>query len=507
MWRALGSDAWSDDGDDMRLAALGLYYQANTFCPIAADAGAFGNGGIVHGGEITEQFAGSSTALGGFLAAGDALGVEVVPLIYAEAICSGPVTKQALEWLVGNMREQLVSRGPWEGVLLALHGAAVAQHVLDADGELAMRVRCAVGRRVPIGAVLDMHANISPRLAKAVNVLVVTPARTHPDTWERAVQCARLVVRTARGEIAPQMAAVPARVLNAGCPDPGQEPMAGLVAAAAEIGDRPGMLSASVAAGFPYADVPHMGMSCLVIHDGDHCAATSAAHELSCAVWTQRRGLQRCGFFVEEALDRAERDPTSPVLLLDAGDDIASGAPGDSTVILSAAVRRGVRSMLLPLCDPEAVRLCSNAEAGAWVRLRVGARHAHSAGPPVAVEGRVRVVIDGAVDRPGSAQGMARLDDAGTIAVVDTSDDNTLVLTSRRTRDPGGELCSCGVNPGAYRIVVAKRATVRTALAPVAARVITVDTDGITPLGLHRLPYVGRPRPLYPFEAGVMTHR
>ena len=51
-----------------------------------------------------------------------------------------------------------------DGVLLDLHGAMVAEHLEDGEGELLRRVR-AVAPGVPIGVALDMHANLSDTIA------------------------------------------------------------------------------------------------------------------------------------------------------------------------------------------------------------------------------------------------------------------------------------------------------------------------------------------------------
>lgn len=354
----------------MRLATLGLMHEANTFSPILADQRMFDDGGVVRGTQIIEQYAESTATLGGFLAAGDGRDVEVVPLVFAFINPIGPITKNAFETLVGEMLDRLLSQGPWDGVLLALHGAAVAEHHLDADGEIATRVRRIVGPDVPVGAVLDMHANISQRLIDALTVTLVYQTNPHIDARDRAIDCAELVVRTARREIRPEQALVQLPlVVNIARQDTSEMPMADLVDAAADIAARPGMLSASVIEGFPYADVPQMGMSCLTIHDGDQDAAVEAAQELAWLTWASRGDLQARGASVGEALDIAERETTGPVVLLDVGDNIPGGAPGDSTAILAAAVQRGMRSLVQTLWDPDAVNACMAAAVGSTVQL------------------------------------------------------------------------------------------------------------------------------------------
>jgi microcystin degradation protein MlrC len=491
----------------MRLAMLGLYHEANTFSPILADRELFAAGGVLRGREIVDEYASSATTLGGYLAAGEKLGVEVVPLVFAFVNPIGAITEDAFEALVDEMIGQLAGHGPWDGVLLNLHGAAVAEHVPDADAEIASRVRRVVGPAAPVGAVLDLHANVSQRLVDALTVTLVYQTNPHVDAAQQAMRCAELVVQAARGEIEPKqwLIRLPL-VANIARQDTSEEPMATLVAAAAQVASRPGMLSASVVEGFPYADVPQMGMSCLVIHDGDQFEAKRAAQSLAAVVWTCRADLQAQGLSVDAALDLVEREPAGPVVLLDVGDNIGGGAPGDSTVILAAAMRRRIRSLVQTLWDASAVRACAEAGVGAEVELSVGARHEHSAGSPVRVTGRVRLLSDGRFEDPAATHGGFRFYDMGPTAVLETAGGHTLALTSRQIMNTSRQqLLSLGIDPARYRVVVAKGVNgPRAAYGPIAARMLVVDTDGITAMGLDRFDYTRRPRPLYPFEPAAV---
>ncbi|GAA3143311.1 microcystin degradation protein MlrC [Kribbella aluminosa] len=487
----------------MRLALLGIYHETNTFSPIHADRELFSAGGVWRGAEIVEAYATSSTTNGGFLVAGAELGVEVIPLMFAFVTPTGPITADAFDRLVGEMIDMLRAQGPWDGVLLNLHGAAVAENFVDADAEIAARVRAEVGAGVPVGAVLDMHANLTQRLLDALTVTLVYQTNPHVDAKQQAIRCTQLIVRAIRGEIQPQQAmmALPL-VANIACQDTGEQPMAMLLAKARDIAARAGLLSLSVLEGFPYADVPQLGMSCLAIHDGDLEVARRSAHELAAAVWAQRRELQVTGMSVDEALDAAAAERSGPVVLLDAGDNIGGGSPGDSTVILGAAVRSGQRSFVQVLCDPKSARQCIDVGVGAELSLVIGAWQSHSAGEPVPVHGRVRAVSDGRFEEPTPTHGGFRFFDMGPTAVLDTTAGHTLILTSTAVMSTScQQLLSVGVVPSAYRIVVAKGVnSPRAGYAPIAARMIVVDTDGITAMDLSRFDYRHRRRPLYPFE-------
>jgi microcystin degradation protein MlrC len=150
-----------------RVAALGLFHESNTFAPRPAGYRQFEESGIHRGDELVAAFAGSRATMGGYLAATDLFSLEVVPLAFAQANPMGIITRDAFERLAEELIALLERNGPWDAVLLAQHGAAVAEHAEDADGEFVARVRSVVGPDVPIGLSLDLHANVSTRMSRA----------------------------------------------------------------------------------------------------------------------------------------------------------------------------------------------------------------------------------------------------------------------------------------------------------------------------------------------------
>ncbi|HET6314841.1 MAG TPA: M81 family metallopeptidase, partial [Chloroflexota bacterium] len=349
----------------MRLATLGLSHETNTFARLPATYERFAEDGILRGEEIVRQYAQSHATLAGYLEANGWPDVEVVPLLFTQTNPIGTITADAFERIVGEMIELLRDNGPWDGVLLALHGAAVSEDYPDADGEIAARVRAAVGADVPVGLSIDMHANISQKMVDNVTATVVYRTNPHLDPRPRARECADIIVRAIRGDIRPlQALEMPPVAINIVKQFTGEEPMRSLVGDVEQVLTRRGMLSASVAEGYPYADVVEMGMSFLAVHDGDAAAAREAAEWLAGRAWERRAEFVGDTPGPEEALRQAIAASRGPVVLMDVGDNIGGGSPGDSTVLLAAAQRLGVRRYLQTLFDPEAVAACVAAGAG-----------------------------------------------------------------------------------------------------------------------------------------------
>lgn len=488
----------------MKVAILGFHHESNTFAPVPASLEQFLRAGVVEGDQLVADYAESHATLAGFIEVASAeADVEMLPLVYADLNPMGTITDEAFEVIVGRMLDRLHEYGPFDAVLLALHGAAVADHIRDVDGEIIERVRKLVGPDATIGVTLDMHANISKRMVEIPDVVNTYMTNPHLDARIRAVQCARLTLRAARGEIVPVVAhAAPPLIVNILRQGTGDLPMRDLVARAAAAEQLPGVLSVSVAEGFPYADVEEMGMSFLAVTDGDPVMADTIARSLAERAWDVRADLQGDGVPVEEALQRAMSAPRGPVVLLDVGDNVGGGSPADSTHVLAAAVRLGATGLFHSLCDPGAVGACQRAGVGARVDLHVGGKTDRMHGDPVAITGVVRSLDDGRFEEPQATHGGKRFFDAGPRAVLETDMGNTLLLTSRPMGNTSlQELRSAGVEPLAMRIIVAKGVqSPRGAYEPIATEMIQLDSPGCTSSVVTDLPYRHRRRPMYPYE-------
>ena len=487
----------------MRLATLGFFHESNTFVHGRTGLAQFVETEWLYGDAIRRFHQEDHSSMAGFLAIGEQKGVEVVPLVFARATPSGAIASEAFERIADEMVELLEHGGTWDGVLLVLHGAAVSEEFLDADGELIARVRAAVGKNVPIGLTLDMHANVSRRMIENVTATTMYRTNPHVDARERAAECAQIIVRAIRGEVRPVQGFAPLpAVINILRQATSDQPMREIVDDIERVLDRPGVLSASVAQGYPYADVAEMGMASLVVHDGSPSEANAAARWLAEQIWGRRADFVGVGAPVEEALLAAAAAPAGPVVLMDVGDNIGGGAPGDSTVLLDAARRLGVGRLLMILLDAEAVDVCRAAGPGQRVKMLVGGKSDRYS-EAVEVAGRVRSVADGRFEEPTPTHGGFRHFDPGVTAVLDTDDDHTLVLMSRLVPPVSiRQLTTVGIQPSDYAVVVAKGVqSPRPAYEPVAIRIILVDTPGVTSADLPAFDYVNRSSPLFPFEA------
>jgi microcystin degradation protein MlrC len=484
----------------MRIAIAGFMHESNTFAPLPTDRRRFQEGSWTEGDAILDAWGQAHHEVGGFLAASQSLGFEPVPTLMAWATPAGPVDDAVLDEVVDTIVDRL-AREPVDGLLIALHGAMVTPRFPSADGEVLRRLRGAFGPDFPIVATLDFHANVSPAMTEAADPLVGYQTYPHVDQKACGMKAAELMIATVRREVRPVVGlSKPPLILNLLAQDTDREPMRSLMLQARELERAEGIISVSLMAGFPYADVPDMGPSVIAVADGDRDLAQAAADRLAEAVWAVREALDVHCPNPEEAVRMALSEQRTPVVLVDLGDNVGGGSAGDGTVLLAEFMRQGATGAIVTLFDPEAQRLAREVGPGGSFETSVGGQVDDRHGPPVEVVGTVRSLHDGRWRETEARHGGRLENDQGPTAVVDLEAGITLVLNSLRTPPFSlGQLTSLSVEPREARVIVVKAAVAhKAAYGPIAARMIEVDTPGLTAINPSRFEYRHVRRPMYP---------
>ncbi len=486
----------------MRIGIISLQHESNTFLAAPTTLEHFRRGVLGQGEEVRRVYGSSHHEVCGFFRGLAEAGLDAVPIFAAQAVPGGIVTAATYEALREQMLTALDRVGRLDGLLVAPHGAGVAENEPDMDGHWLSAVRERVGGDLPIICTLDPHANISPRMIAACDATITYRTNPHLDQHQRGIEAAELMARTLRGEVRPvQAARFPPLAINIERQSTDESPCQELEARARACLNRPRVLTTSIALGFPYADVAEMGACCIAVTDGDPALARSIADELSAQLMAERELYRGKLIGVEEAIEQAARMPR-PVCLLDMGDNIGGGSPGDGTILAHALHRRRLGPSLVCLCDPQAVSIVAAAGAGATCELTVGGKTDGLHGPPLTTKFRVLSLHEGTFEESQVRHGAAPRYDMGLTAIVEAESGLVVMLTSLRVPPFSlGQLTSCGLVPARFRVIVAKGVH-----APVAAyrevcpSLIRVNTPGVTTADMTQLNYRARRRPLFPFE-------
>ncbi|MDP6821904.1 MAG: M81 family metallopeptidase [Dehalococcoidia bacterium] len=493
-----------------RIAAFGIHHETNSFSSRKTTLESFRRSGlqregVQRGTRIEEMHRGAKTVFTGFFDAADRLGFDLVPILFAATDPGGTISAEAFDQLTGEALAVLRDRGPWDGVLLNQMGAAVSESYPDMDGEIARRTREIVGPGTPVVMTLDLHANVSQRMARETDALVIYHTNPHLDAVPRANEACDLLVRMISGEIKPAHALeMPPMVIGIMHQNTNVQPMKGIIDDLLDVQQRPGVLHASVGQGYPWSDVDEMGFACYVLHEKSEKEARRLARWITGRAWDRRAEFaEEVGMTPADAVRHGLAADAKPVVLLDAGDNIGAGSSGDSTVILEEAMAQGARSYLQTLRDPEAVAVCDAVGIGETVSMLVGGKTDGLHGRPLPITGTVRELSEGAFEDNRALHAGWTFYDQGRCAVVECDSGPTLLLVSSSIGNVSLEqYYSVGLRPEEFKIVVAKGVmSPRPAYEPIAAEMILVNSPGATSADLSTFHYAHRRTPLYPFEA------
>jgi microcystin degradation protein MlrC len=357
-----------------------------------------------------------------------------------------------------------------------------------------------LGPSVPIMLGLDHHANVTARMLAAVDAVVGHRTQPH-DQFDTGFIGTRLLLRIIAEGLHPTMAMRKIPLVTH------QEqfltsrgPMRTWFDRARAMEADPRVLQAAPFPMQPWLDVAEGGWTAVVVTDGDQALAERLADELADLAWSLRDDfLVREAIGIDEAVRMADAEPEGVVVLSDTGDTVFGGAAGDSTLILEAMLRLGIRGpALVPMIAPRLVAQLFAAGEGARVTLPVGAEVATAFFSPVTVTGTIRRLGPGRVAVSGYQDTEI---DMGRTAVLEIGP-VTLLVTERR--GVAGNLPDVyrafGITPEAAKMVVLKTASNFQYFAPMTKRLIRVDTRGPGQSDVFTLPWKRLPRPIYPLD-------
>ncbi len=489
-----------------RIAIGGILHETHTFMERATSLADFAAQSLHYGADMLSGMRGTRSGIGGMIERATEMGWQLLPTLYATAMPGGTVTAAAYDELLNQLSDRLEQSLPVDGLLLALHGAMVAEGQLDAESDIVTRARALVGEATPIVVLLDMHGNISPRLVELADVLLAYDTNPHIDAYARGVEAAAIMARLLRRELRPTAAyARPALLLPAQSTGTALPPLAPVHNRAAEMETLDEVVCIAVMAGFAYADTPFIGPSIIVTTDGQLELAAACADELSALLYEQRSAATSSFLAPDEAVRLAASREEGPVILVDSADNIGGGTSGDGTDALVAMLAHDVDEGAIVLADAEAVDICWRAGIAAEVTLDVGGKVDRWHGPPVTVTGTARALSDGVFECEvpdyhfasfyGSAVHMGR---SVWLRVAGVN----ILLTERKTPPLDlAQLRHIGIVSESQRMIVVKSAVAyRAAYMPIAAEAIEMDSAGLCSANLARFPYRHLQRPVYPLD-------
>lgn len=478
----------------MRLFMAALLTETNTFSPIPAGLGSFTSWEYHRddGSRKPPQFA--NIPLIPWRALAEAAGYEVIESLSTFSTPSGPVLTSAYETLRDTILEDLRRQGPFNVVLLFLHGSMVAHGYEDCEGDILARARDIVGRTVTVGVEIDPHCSLTEAMCANADVIVVFKEYPHTDIAERAHDLFSLCDKAARKAVRPVMAWHDCRMISVWRTS--SEPTRSFVARMKALEGHDGVLSVSFAHGFPWGDVPDLGARTLVVTDNDLPRAEALSAELAREIWDMRDQTFARHDTIDEGIDAALAAPRGPVVLADVADNAGGGAPGDNTAVLRRLIERRVTGVAIGcFWDPVAVQFCREAGVGARFELRIGGKCGRASGDPIDLMVTVRNVLD-SHSQEGLSDGRF---DCGASAWVEADGVDVVLISQRGQTHAPDAFTGLGCTLADKRIVVVKSSQhFYAGFAPIAAEIRYVSAPGALTMDFANIPYVRKIAPFWP---------
>lgn len=473
-----------------RIAIAGIGIESSTFSPALSKESSFT---IKRGNQIY-------TSYPGFMYDNSSIRNKAVwlPAVTARSLPGGAVPRDDYEKMVGYILDSLKKNIPYDGLFLDIHGAMSVVGLDDPEGDLIVRIRKIIGARTIISTSMDLHGNVSVRLAELSDLITCYRMAPHEDAQEtkkRSVE--QLLERLATGKGKPRYKAwIPVPILLPGEQTSTRiEPAKSLYAEVNEMAVKPGVLEAAVWMGYPWADEPRNHGVVMVTGD-DEKAVASSAELLASHFWRVRNEFHFVAptESLAKCLDKALKSTKRPFFISDSGDNPTAGGAGDVTWSLQQILNRaefktvgGPVLIYASIPGPDMVEKALSAGIGKSVRGWVGAKVDNRYAPPLLIEGTVKAIYQGDPH-------------ADVEVVIQTGSVYVIVTKKRKPYHKEVDFTRLNLEPRKVDIVVVKIGYLEPELYEMKADWLLALTPGGVDQDLSRLPYKRIQRPMFPID-------
>lgn len=422
-----------------------------------------------------------------------------VPTLRAHALPGGTVTREAYESLVGKTLKMLKEAGPYDGLFFDIHGAMSVVGLDDPEGDFIARIREVIGKEPIISTSMDLHGNVSKRLAEHTDLITCYRMAPHEDaiaSKKRAVDL--LLERLENGKGKPRYKAwIPVPILLPGEKTSTRiEPGKSLYAKVNPAARQEGILDAAIWIGYAWADEPRNHAVVMVTGD-DRKKVTTTAEQLANDFWEVRNDFEFVAptATLEQSLDLALGSKAHPYFISDMGDNPTAGGAGDVTWTLKEILSRqefksqkGPSVIYASIPGPELVEKALVAGVGASIEAYVGAAVDHRFAPPVKLSGTIMAIEQGDIN-------------AETEVVVKVGSINVIVTKKRKPYHRESDFTRLGLNPRETDIIIVKIGYLVPELYDMRADWVMALTPGGVDQDLERLDYKRINRPMFPLDS------
>lgn len=426
---------------------------------------------------------------------------EWIPTLVGKSLPGGTVTREAYESLVTKSLIMLKENGPYDGLFFDIHGAMSVVGLDDPEGDLIARIRAVIGDDVLISTSMDLHGNVSERLAMHSDLITCYRMAPHEDAIEskkRAVT--NLLDRLENGKGKPTYKAwVPVPILLPGEKTSTRiEPGKSLYAKIPDITKQEGVIDAAIWIGYAWADEPRNHAVVMVTGD-DKEQVEKGAEKLAQSFWDVRKQFEFVAptTTLDESLKLALASDKKPYMISDMGDNPTAGGAGDVTWTLKELLARpefksdkGTSLIYASIPGPEFVAKALEIGVGGKIKAEAGAAVDNRFAGPLLLDGTITAIKEGDTN-------------AEIEVVVKVGSIHVIVTKKRKPYHHLSDFTNLGLNPKETNIVVVKIGYLVPELYDIRGDWTMALTPGGVDQDLNRLGYKRIKRPMFPLDSNM----
>ena len=479
-----------------RVAVGGFLHETNTFAPTKATYDAFVHGGgwprMELGNDILKVVRNVNVGLAGFIDAALSEGWELVSTIFAAATPSAHVTKDAYERIAKVLIDGIAAAGPLDAVYLDLHGAMVAEHLDDGEGEILARVRKVIGKDLPLVVSLDLHANVTPEMVEHADALIAYRTYPHVDMADTGRACARhlaLLLKT-KQRFAKAFRQLPFLIpISWQCTN--DQPTKSIYEKLAAL-QSDAVPTLSFAPGFPAADFADCGAS-VFAYGKTQADADAAADKIAKIVEGHENDFDGKIYSPDQGVQLAmklAKGAKKPIIIADTQDNPGAGGDSDTTGMLRALVRnKAERAATGVIYDPESAKAAHQAGEGATVTLSLGGKSGIPGDAPYKETFVVEKLSEGNFIAPGPYFGGRQME-MGPSACLRINGVRVVVASHKSQLADQALYRYVGIEPTEQAILVNKSSVhFRADFEPIAEKLLICAAPGAMPADPATLPW------------------
>lgn len=424
-----------------------------------------------------------------------------IPTMRGHALPGGTVTREAYESLVTKTLDMLEKNGPYDGLFFDIHGAMSVVGLDDPEGDFIIRVREVIGKNTIISTSMDLHGNVSRRLAENTDLITCYRMAPHEDALEskkRAVD--NLLDRIESGKGKPRYKAwIPIPILLPGEKTSTRiEPGKSLYAKVEPASMQEDIVDAAIWIGYAWADEPRNHAVVMVTGD-DKEKVINTSENLANSFWEVREDFVFVAptASLDESLDLALASEKQPFIISDMGDNPTAGGAGDVTWTLTEILARhefrsesGPSLIYASIPGPEFVDKAIEVGLGGKIEAYAGAAIDDRFAPPIKLSGTIEAIEYG--DKHAETEVVVKV---GSVYII--------VTKKRKPYHKEIDFTRLGLNPRDTDIIVVKIGYLVPELYNMRADWIMALTPGGVDQDLERLNYKRINRPMFPLDKNM----